>query len=90
MGEVGAHDEQSSLAQYGLDYPCYLSRRNSANEQGDNGEVFKRTLKKRQFNLKRVLGRMRGVVDSDNPGVAQRADRVDINHDIAQRRSEGV
>jgi hypothetical protein len=29
----------------------------------DNGEVFKHALKKWQFDLERVLGRMRGVVD---------------------------
>ena len=90
MGEVGAHDEQSSLAEHGLDDPCHLFRRSCANEQWDNGEVMKHALKKRQFNLKRVLGRMRDVVDSDEPGISQRLNRTDIDRDISQRRGEGA
>jgi pyruvate formate lyase activating enzyme len=49
----------------------HLFRRSCANEQWDNGEVSKHALKKRQFDLQRVLGRMRGVVDSDDPGVSR-------------------
>jgi hypothetical protein len=43
-----------------------------------------------QLNLERVLGRMRDVVDSDEAGISQRTDRVDIDHNIAQRRGEGA
>jgi hypothetical protein len=90
MGEVGAHDEQSSLPEHRLDDPCHLVRRSCANEQWDNGEVFKHALKKRQLDLERVLGRMRGVVDSDKPGMSQRLDRADIDRDNSQRRGEGA
>jgi hypothetical protein len=68
----------------------HLFRRSCANEQWDNGEVSKHALKKRQFDLQRVLGRMRGVVDSDDPGVSQRLHRADIDRDVSQRRVEGA
>ena len=90
MGEVGAHDEQSSLAKHCLDDPCHLFRRSCVNEQWDNGEVFKHALKKRQFDLECVLGRMWGVVESDEPGISQSLHRADIDRDIAQRRGEGA
>ena len=60
------------------------------NEQWDNGEVLKHALKKWQFDLKRVLGHMRGVVDSDEPGISQKLHRADIDRDIAQWRGEGA
>ena len=72
VGEVGAHDDQSSLAKHLLDDQRHLFRGSVANEQWDNGEVLKQALKKWQFDLKRVLGRMRGVVDRDEPGVSQK------------------
>ena len=90
MGEVGAHDEQSSLAEHCLDDQRHLFRRNCVNEQWDNGEVLKHALKKWQFDLERVLGRMRGVVDSDEPGISQSFHCTDIDRDISQRCVEGA
>ena len=67
----------------------HLFRRSCVNEQWDNGEVLKHALKKWQFDLERVLGRMRGVVDSDEPGISQSLHCTDIDRDIAQWRGEG-
>ena len=47
-------------------------------------------MKKWQFDLKRVLGHMRGVVDSDNTGISQKLHRADIGRDISQWRGEGA
>jgi hypothetical protein len=38
----------------------------------------------------RVLGRVRGVVDSDEPGISQSLHCTDIDRDISQRRGEGA
>ena len=42
------------------------------------------------LDLERMLGRMRGIVDRDEPGISQRLHRADIDRDIAQRRGEGA
>ena len=88
--EIGAHYEQSTLAKQRLDDQCHLFRRNFVNEQWDNGEILKHALKKWQFDLERVLGRVWGVVDSDEPGISQSLHCTDIDRDISQRRGEGA
>ena len=70
--------------------PATCSGEAAPTSNGDNGEVFKHALKKWQFDLERMLGRMRGIVDRDEPGISQRIHRIDIDHDIAQGRGEGA
>ena len=40
--------------------------------------------------VERVLGRVRGVVDSDEPGISQNLHCTDIDRDISQRCTEGA